>query len=164
MTDITQEMQKLIEANLPAATAGAMKDFIREAERKSDDLAESETQIKDLMGQISRLQTENAGINERLADQEELANRVRDVIDQEEKMAIRERDINLEVAKIKLMAANDRNTAIERLVEKAFGHPSLSVSTHRNRPIMHDPGPGCTPYQAGSVTEDETTTTTQSKV
>ena len=33
MTDITKEMQKLIADNLPAATAGAMSDFIVETKR-----------------------------------------------------------------------------------------------------------------------------------
>ena len=163
MSDITKEMQELIEKNLPSATAGVMTKYIKEAEKTKDDLVESESQVKSLLKQLIEWKTKTEKLERLKSYWQNLNEREASLAKETESLRVRERDIKLEIANIRTAEANNRNIIIERLVEKVFGHPSVSVSTYKNIPIMSDAATGAVPYQSGSATENETTTTVESK-
>jgi len=164
MNTITKEMQEIIEKNLPAQTAGAMSDFIKDAEETKDALAIAADKIDTLEMQKNVYEKENVQLKHSIQQQSKLTEREKKLEEQTEALRIRERDLKLEIAEIQLNAANDRNNKVEQLVEKVFGHPSVSVSTYKSKPIMVGGDNGCTPYQSGSATENENTTTTTDKI
>lgn len=161
--EIGREIQKLITENLPASTAGAMSDFIADAEKSRDCLVIAETTIKKQREEIESKDEKIKELWRQVSEIKAFKERDKDVTKQEEKLQVRERDIKLEIAMIQLDAANDRNNKIEQLVEKVFGHPSVEVSTTKNTPIMSGAENGCIPYETGRMTENENTKTTKIK-
>ena len=164
MTDLTKEMQKIIEENLPAATAGVMKSYIEEAEVTKQNLAEAdktiEAQIKNITlkeDEIRALKRELEGAKNQLQEQDELKSA-------QEALSIRERDLQLEIANIRLQSADDRNATVERLVDRVFGHPSVTVSTYKDVMVPIEGGNGCSGYahKENGVTESQTTTQSKS--
>ncbi len=162
--DLNEDMKKLIAENLPAATAGAMSDFIVEAEKTRDDLVHAETAIKNQTNTIKSKEAIIEKLEEQVCEINAFKKRDKAVAEREEALQVRERDIKLEVANIQLDAANDRNDKIEQLVEKVFGHPSVTVSTYRTKPIMSRLNDGSIPYECGQMHENEGTTTTKNKI
>lgn len=161
--DVNADIRKIIAENLPATTAGVMSDYITEAERTKDDLAAAGIKIT---AQEVEMKIKNSTI-EKLKEQVSEINvyktRDMEVAKMAEELRIEKRDIDLKIALIELDAANDRNDKIEQLVEKVFGHPSVTVSTSKIKPLMPDEN-GNTPYLEGrTMVETEDTTTTKSK-
>jgi hypothetical protein len=140
--DVSKEIKEIIEKNLPQAAAGAMKDF-----HLKDKVKEQALTITGLEADIEK----NGSLNDR---EHGLNTRERAIED-------RERAIDLEVANIKLSCAEHSTLTVERLVEKVFGHPSVTVSTVRQSPIMAQEN--YTPYEAGQSVSSESVETTQGK-
>jgi len=167
MKKITEEMQELIAKNLPAATAGAMKDFIEESEEVKLNLKESleKNIIKDKS--IDSLLREAALLNGKIEKFEDFNKREKELDGREISIADRERNIKLQIIEIQLSVTQASLATTERLVEKVFGHPSVTVTNSKNvyTPIMHNQGNGCGEYQSGSSTTntEETKTTTETK-
>lgn len=162
MEKFTEEMQKLIEANLPASTAGAMKDFIKKAEETKQRLARIEDICEQQKEATERRNIEIIDLKIKVSTLNSYKSREKEIVKQEEALRIRERDIKLEIATVRLQAADDRNNKIESLVEKVFGHPSVTVSTLKTKPVMST-SDGYSPYQNGCTTENEDTTTMEVK-
>lgn len=135
MTDITKDMQELIAKNLSAATGGAMSDFITEAEENKACLQKAQQQLVQLADQLDTSRQEKLALNNRLYNQVVLVKREKDLAEQTEALRIRERDLQLEIAQIRLAAANDRNAKVEQLVDKVFGHPSSIINRNKTIPV-----------------------------
>lgn len=157
------EIQEIIAKNLPETTAGIMKEFITKAEETRHALVSAEETIESKDNDIFNLHVKINKLKEQVSEIDDVKKRDKVLIKQEEALRIRERDLKLEIAEIRLANANDRNNKIEQLVEKVFWHPSVSVNTHKYKPQMSDPAPGCVPYECGRISENEITTTIKSK-
>jgi hypothetical protein len=158
MTDITKEMKKLIADNLPAATAGAMSDFIAEAKVTKGELRIANGRIKD---QDQELEEKAELIKvlrmaETTADALEKA--AKEVSDREKDVSIRERNISMEVMRVELNSANDRNATVERLVDKVFGHPGVKVTTQKEAFTAVDGGNDCCGFVDQRPTVEQKTT------
>ena len=165
MDKMLETMQQAIMDNLPLATANEMRKFIDEA-------AEQKAHLTDLTVEFEELKEKNL----RLLKENEAYRRIQDHIDdrrekwgklQELKIQLEDERKHLEneTLKIRLQCALEQNAKVEELVAKVFGHPSVTVSTFKNSPIVQDPGMGGTPFNTGSiVTSDENTTRTEGKI
>lgn len=163
MTDITKEMRRIIEENLPAATAGAMKDFITQSEINDGRLKQAHEECETLAKKNETAQKENDGFAARVKELEKRVLTETELTSRKLKVEEGERGLELRIAEIKLQGANDRNSKIEQLVEKVFGHPTVTVSRSKTVPIMVNQGEGCAPYQSGSESHFEDEITKKSK-
>lgn len=163
MTSITEEMQKLIEESLPGATAGAMKDFIKEAELTKSNLMAAQHKINDLDLELDKKSKEISRLKEVVSKAGDLDNREQSLNERNEGLDVRERDINLEIATIKLESAEKRNASVEGLVNKVFGHPSVTVSTTKDVPVATGGSRDCVGFPVVERGIQETTITTEGK-
>jgi hypothetical protein len=163
MKKITEEMQELIAKNLPAATAGAMSDFIKDAEKTKEELEKANGDLEIFGIKMSDLNRRFSDLKSKVQDQAFIDQKLEELRSLEEKVSEREKNLDLRIVEIRLECAENRNSKVESLVEKVFGHPSVSVSSYKSKPLVCDPGNGCAQYETGRTFEDETKTTTKSK-
>lgn len=164
MTTLTEEMQAVIEKSLPAATAGAMRDFISEAEATKAALEAAEKDFIELEKLSEVLRDDNKKLQSMIESQESLDATLQEVLKLKEEVAVRERDIELIILKSSLAAANERNVVVERLVDKVFGHPSVTVRTSKDVVFPVDGSQGSCGYAHRENSVMESQTTTESKV
>jgi len=157
MSNNSEDIKKLIEGNLPEATAGVMKEYLVDAEqirksyeslKKSHELVHVELesfkkQLKEKIGIINNhkcFEARSQGIDERLTKVEQ-----------------RENNIDVEIANIRVKEAEKRADTLESLVSKVFGHPKVTVNNHKN--ILQDKDEyGNLQYQAyQTITDTEET-------
>lgn len=135
---IEQEMQELIQKNLPAQAAGEMKKYIEEAELTKSDL---ENTLKVLENTRKNLQEERARNNEmakKITAQQEMDKREQECIKREEALCSRESKLELEMARQEISLLKVNHTKIESLVEKVFGHPSVTVTNTSTRQVKSE--------------------------
>ena len=158
------ELLSVIEKNLPAAAAGLMKDFIEDAESNKEKLKKQEKIISKLQDTITELQEELKDSHKLIRKQEEVDRLKQSLAALDTTLSERERNIDVTLLQLKLKMMTDRNERIERLVDKVFGHPSVTVSSCKDVVV---PVPGGDSY-AGYVHREsslaETVTTTKGKV
>lgn len=164
MTDITEEMQSIIAKNLPSATAGAMTDFIAEAGETKKRLEISAKEVDELEIELDLSKKEVSALSRQLEDQSSLAIREEKLMCRTEALDIRERDLQLELVQNDLASANERNITVERLVDKVFGHPAVTVSTHKDVVVPATGGNNACGYAHKEMGVNEIETTTSGKM
>lgn len=135
MTSITQEVQKAIEQNLPSATAGVMKDFIKEAEATKTKLTITEEENTELKQTIHNLKAKLDHINNLEERENKLEERTQETND-------KAYNLDLQISSIRLEEAGKRQEVVERLVDKVFGHPSVTITKNTHLPVDGG-GNGC---------------------
>jgi hydroxylamine reductase (hybrid-cluster protein) len=158
MTDITKELRDIIEKALPAQTANAMADFIEEAEATKEKLRQTEELLDAAQHSLAEKDEEIATLNDDIHEATLIINTRKALEEREEAVALRERDLNLTLAETRLEMTMASMATVERLVEKVFGHPSVTVSTSRNVAVPCESN-----GYLSRESEDEVTTTTQGK-
>ena len=158
--EIDKEIKKIIETQLPAQTAGVMKDFIEGAELTEETLRATQGIVKKHEKTIEDYHKKDTMYNQMKAMGEDLDLRVdacnkRDIDLDEEARNMRMTVMETELA---MTIANMKN--MENLVNKVFGHPSVSIS--RTVPVAEHP-PGVDQYgnqSFGGVTPHQESETT----
>ncbi|RLA83414.1 MAG: hypothetical protein DRG78_04500 [Epsilonproteobacteria bacterium] len=152
---ITEEINKAIDANMPAAVASQYKKFIEEAERTIIKLKTAEEKILIVESNKKDLIKERDKLKEELEYYKKL---------KLDESVIIERELKLSktILENKLENAEQRNTDVLRLVDKVFGHPSVTVSTTSNKTLSVESGGDACGYTI-PVVDSETSTTTESK-
>ena len=158
------ELLSVIEKNLPAATAGVMKDFIADAENNKAKLKKQEKTISELQDTITKLQEELKGSHKLIRKQEEVDKLKQSLATLDTTLSERERNIDVTLLQLKLEMMTDRNERIERLVDKVFGHPSVTVSSCKDVALAVPGGGSCAGYVHKESSLAETVTTTKGKV
>lgn len=159
MSDIKllNKINELAVEHLPEATAGALKQHLAridsleaDNERLENTVEADAVQIRQLNGQIKKLKDE-------LYKHDCLFNREAAAKKREQEIEDRERALDSQIAKLKQDEAEKRVGTIERLVDKVFGHPSVTVSNSREiaTPVANGDGYGHVEYK--TVHESETT-------
>jgi hypothetical protein len=119
--------------------------------------------MKGFKFEVQRLKDENESL-QTLRDQETFLNGMKEgLIVRELELDKRERELKMEIMGVKLHCSEEKLHAINQLVEKVFGLPSVSVSTYTNKPIIGKSYDGASESELGRATEDSHTTTTQGK-
>jgi len=162
--DLLKGLEEVIAANLPAQAAGQMAEFIRQAEQTKKDLAASKKWIENQNVEIEFKNVKNKFLEETLTTYKDIAEREEILLIAEETLRIRTNELELTICQTKLMESERRVAVVERLVDKVFGHPSVTICNTIDKPILTDTTTGLTPYEQGRVSETETTTTTESKI
>jgi len=147
-----KELIEVIKANLPASTAGAMQEYITQAEVNKKRLAMEHKAIESLEKKLSQQSDEVSKLRDELSAYKDLEKRERAVAEQQ-------RDLKLTEAVIRKEEAEKRSDCIMELVGKVFGHPAVSVSQSVSKPIMTDSATGMVPIQSGMSSEYIETTT-----
>lgn len=163
MNSVSAEIADLIEKNLPSATAGVMKDFIKEAEKTSEELSKAYKIIANQTNALEKLESSCLEYRTTITEYEDMGVLKSELEDKESKLNIREQKLDLEISNILLQESVARNRAVESLVTKVFGHPSVMV-TNRKSIVTPISGSGdCCGYVDERIITD-TKTTTESKL
>lgn len=130
-----KEILDVIERSLPAATAGAMRDFIQQAESDKEELNDAMKVIERLEKQIIMYEKKDAEYAELGNTRNELASFKQELEAKERAIAGREDrlDMALNTAKMESMRENMLN--MQGLVSKVFGHPAVTVSRTTQVPV-----------------------------
>jgi len=130
--ELTQDMLEVIRKHLPSQTAGQLKaalDRLEHLEQVAEErrvaIEQRDIQVADLRAQVDLLQE-----NLRLADDLEAKAIELDTLDHQLKK--REDRIDMAVNTTKMDMMKSHIDTIERLVEKVFGHPGVSVTTYKS--------------------------------
>jgi len=123
-----EELRKVIEVNLPAATAGAMKEYLKTAEETAKKLEKCE-------GEKEALEVEGAELRARLNECKELVAQHGDVQRREAEVAERETKIETRILKIQLEEANKRVDVLTNLTETVFKNRKLVIEKSSNVPM-----------------------------
>lgn len=153
------EIEKIIRDNLPEATAKEMKKYLEEAEGIKAQLEEADAHIK-VQNTLMAAKDVSLGLLEAKVQTDEAMNAQGEALEKREmEVADREHNIKLEIAEIKLNAAIGSNHAVMGLVDKVFGHPSVTVSRTKEIPVRIPAENGCSGWVAKeNCNESETTT------
>lgn len=156
-----KQIQEIINDHLPTQVAGEMKKYIESIEGLRGDLEQSETELEKaqiVIADYRKKSAQWAGIEEqqRINEQAE-----EDLIATEKALDGRQRGFELElaVARMDAMEANMKN--MERLVEKVFGHPGVTVT--RDVPVDMGSTNSDGSYTSGAILQQAKETTTESK-
>ena len=158
-----KQIQEVISRNLPEATALEMKKFIEEAEETKDSLELLEEKLSASLV-VNKDQQEFINILQRDLDSHENLRILLEAQEvQEEVLRVKEQSLDYLILEVKLECAEQRNKELFSLVEKVFGHPSVTVSKNSSVPV---PVSGGGEYAGYVHTQDvnEVTTTTEGKV
>jgi len=123
-----EELRKVIEANLPAATAGAMKEYLKTAEETAKKLEKCE-------GEKEALEVEGAELRARLNECSELVAQHGDLQRREAEVAERETKIGNRILQIQLEEANKRVDVLTNLTETVFKNRKLVIEKSGNVPM-----------------------------
>ena len=153
--NLTKEVQEAIARNLSSATASELKKFIEEGQKAID--------------QIVSLHEKIAKQTQELDEQSKIIISLKEMISAEETLAKREitvrdfeRKLDNEILKIRLGESERRNNELFKLVDKVFGHPSVTISKTGTMPVAVAGNKDCCGFaEQGSISE--TTTTTEGK-
>jgi len=159
------KIQQIVSEQLPQATAGELKKYIENAESISRELEKKNEKIKELE-QFKLLYNELYGKNSAIDEKEKaLLKREKELNEKELLIEKRQRGFELEIANIKVSEAQMSKIDLFELVNKVFGHPSVSISNKKNMSVEK-----FEPYQGGggywstkNDTEENTETRTESK-
>ncbi len=159
-----QEIKKIIEQHLPEQTASVMKEFIEKAEATERQLTVANNMLKEQKETIEKYQEKE----DQLAEAGDKLEAARSLMEANEKRKIglddeaRNMRCSIIETEMKMMKFNINN--MTSLVEKVFGHPSVSIT--RNIPVpVEMTSQGQYGSQGGEYVEkhDEVTTETHSK-
>ena len=140
-----------------------MKKFIEEAETTKVILEQKEEEVVFLSSSLLKEEKKVASLQEDLSTHEDLRELLEVQELQEEALRVKEQSLDYLILEVKLECAEQRNKELFSLVEKVFGHPSVTISKNSNIPIAVDGGGQYAGYvQREGV--DEITTTTEGKV
>lgn len=148
---MNKEIREAIEKNLPAQVAGEMKKFIENAERDAADLEANKHTIKNLESELKALQG--------LKLEEDSVNRREIELNQREiDLDARERNFALQQAELRIELLTSNMNNMKELVNKVFGHPNVTVSSHKEVPLVSRDG-----YQNGTAHTYDSETQTEGK-
>jgi len=125
---MNKEIQKAIEESLPAQTAGVLKERLvaleiteKFYEKLTKDYSDIENKYKEASSFISN-QTEEI---------KQLSKKIKEVNEREKIITKRENELELTITKIRLEMTEKMHSDTHELVNKVFGHPSVTVSNNR---------------------------------
>lgn len=138
MKNLKNQMLELVKENLPEATAGEMKKYIESAEATKKELTKAEKKISILENaikeaeKVAKLERE---IKESLEEViKETAEKIADVEEREKILIKGESELENKLLRIELDCAYNSSNQIMSLVEKVFGHPSVTVTNTKTTP------------------------------
>jgi len=163
--NIEQQLQDLIQKNLPAQAAGEMKKFIEESEELAERHEQSLIDLDQTGKQIARLQEENRYLNDQIEKHEKLDIRGAALDDREKEIQKREDRQAMGSMSIELGLLRTHTSKIENLVEKVFGHPGVVVTNEKNttRQVAVETSPGYQSLQTVTDSDTDTKTTKHTK-
>lgn len=128
-----KEIQDIINENLPAQTAGELRKYIEKQEGMEVELTEARTLIKQQDEQLKDYAAREKAFDNNEARAKELHLRALELDEQERNMKI-----TLNEQKLGMMRDNMDN--MKELVNKVFGHPSVTISGYRDTPYTDQYG------------------------
>ena len=135
MKRMTDEILSLVKKNLPEATALALKDYLADAENNKEKSKQLEKDIEHKRKTISENNGLIVSLKEKLDSQEKQEilkeNNDKKFLELEEK----ERNLYLKIARIQRDEAIKQAEILYKLVDKVFGHPSVTIATHKKIPL-----------------------------
>lgn len=156
MSILNLEIQETIRKNLPSAIADELTIFLKETK----DLEKSfEEVIKDL----KKTEKENTLLKEELGKKENLIQDFEKLQLREEEIFKKEKELEVTLLQKELELKNKSSEELFRLVDKIFGHPSVTITRSSNGqvPIPIDNGQWASTVDTHN---SETTITTETKV
>jgi len=129
--DITAELQAVITKSLPEATANEMKRFIEEANATSINLEKANYKIEELNSHVQKMEKEINRLKTFEQKDVDLQMKEKALAAKSLELEEKERNQKMAILETKLDMVNKGQEQIVRLVEKVFGHPSVTVSTSR---------------------------------
>ena len=161
--DQITEIEEIIRTNLPAATAGVMKEFIQEAEATSQELEDTTKELKILRASYVESQKIVNDLNGIVEELEQRTVAQQELDKQRLELEARKRNFDVEMLEVQVSMLKLNKNELLGLVDKVFGHPGVTVTTHKTTPIYPDPSTGVTPYASSSQTETAEVTTEHTK-
>lgn len=122
------EITTAIRANLPAATAAELSDFIKIANQQKIELESAREKIKVLNFQTAELMTKIVELTSELAKYFDLEKR-------EEQLLLSNNKLEVTIARKERDCAHEKTQAIFHLAETVFKNPRLLQSESGNVPI-----------------------------
>lgn len=167
MENLKSQMLELVKANLPEATAGEMKKYIESAEETKKQLSMCEKKVVKLEKYI--IDSEKDADTEREAKKllelviKEGAAKIEEVEAREIILKESERMLENTILKTELKCAHSSNDQVVRLVEKVFGHPSVTVTNMKSTSLPQPPDQYGNSQYLPDALENQTTITTPEK-
>lgn len=134
MASLEQQILSIIEAQLPEATAGVLKSYLKDSENLKEENQNLKNKINELENKRKDLILENSNLSTRVV----VLQNNQETIEKREK-EVSEKEINLEInnLKIKLESQEKITEAIYSLVEKVFRNPTFVKQEAGNMPLIH---------------------------
>ena len=155
MSDLNNEILEAIQRNLPGMMANELAQYLEATKKDKNDLAVIKMQLKTTEEafrlKVDELASEKVArqlAEAELAEGMQLVKNAKQIIETHE----------LKLMQVKLDAAQNQTNTVIRLVEKVFGHPSVTVAKSGQIPVAMIGGGVTTTYSS------ESETTIQSKV
>lgn len=130
---VSERILSVVKEALPEATAGELKKYIEQSEQLKKNFEAANAQLEANSITINDLQL-------KLQDQDKVDTKLKKAEEREKILDAREVELNrtennqkVEMFKYQLAEAEKRANVVERLVEKVFGLPTVSVSNYNNR-------------------------------
>ena len=155
---VTEDIQKIIAQNLPAATAGELSKYIEESEGIKDDLEEARLKIVAYRKLITNKDETTVTLNAQIGILTATLDAHEELALREEKICIKERDLELTLARIRLEASEDRAASLFSLVDKVFSVPSVTVKNSSDAVLQHSMVDGSAYQTTQPSTATEVTT------
>lgn len=131
---INEAITKVIQENLPAATAGELKKYFDEADKTKESLGHIKKLYDDLMESFKR--------HTELVDKlQKDASKHNNLIEREKAIIVAENNLKLVITENKVIEAEKRADAIYRLAETAFKNRSITRMVSTSVPV-YQPYPG----------------------
>jgi predicted RNase H-like nuclease (RuvC/YqgF family) len=128
-----EEIKKIVEANLPAQTAGVMREYIEKAERALIQEKGLKEEIESKKKANLELRNEVSKLDKIVLQQTQIDAKLKDI-------ASRELALDKAILEIKLAEAEKRADALNHLTETVFKNRTLTISKSGNIPVAVDGG------------------------
>lgn len=162
---IEEQIEKLVAANLPEATANEMRKFIEEAaetKREYESILKINKKLNEQIGNQAKKINE---LSDKVAHEWDIRQREKALDEKTLDLETRERDLEMTVMQTKLEAQTEEKKTVISLVNKVFGVPTVTVTNSKDADVVTpiDGGNHGGYAQKDQVSSFETETTTVDK-
>ena len=126
-----EKINKIISESLPEATANEMKKFIEQAEKWREEVKESHLVIEDLRNVMRDQRKEIDKLKALRLNAEEIEQAKIEVAGMRLTLLDEQRALDMTVLQAENNALERERETVIKLVNKVFGHPNVTVSTHK---------------------------------
>lgn len=122
-----KQIAEIIEQNLPAQTAGVMKEYIESIEGLRIDLTKSEEEVERLQRVEIKYRSDKAVLAGNEEEKRRLENWAEQLDSRQDELNKREDRIKIELSEMKMAGMEKNMENMQALVSKVFGHPNVTI-------------------------------------